>query len=40
MRAANVYDVDSKTYLIKLVKVPHRALLLVESGIRMHTTGE
>ena len=40
MRAANVYDVDAKTYLIKLVKVPNRALLLIESGIRLHTTGE
>jgi hypothetical protein len=39
MRAANVYDIDPRTYLIKLVKAPNRAVLLIESGIRLHTTG-
>jgi hypothetical protein len=40
LRVANVYDVDAKTYLLKLVKGPQRAVLLIESGIRLHTTGE
>jgi hypothetical protein len=38
LRAANIYDVDSRTYLIKLVRGDERALLLFESGIRIHTT--
>jgi predicted ribosome quality control (RQC) complex YloA/Tae2 family protein len=38
LRAANIYDVDSRTYLIKLVKGDSKAVLLFESGIRLHTT--
>lgn len=38
MRAANIYDIDKRTYLIKLAKPPNNAMLLIESGIRMHTT--
>lgn len=38
MRAANIYDIDKKTYLIKLAKPPNHAMLLIESGIRVHTT--
>ena len=35
MRAANIYDVDKKTYLIKLARPPDKAMLLLESGIRV-----
>ncbi|KAM5129613.1 ribosome quality control complex subunit NEMF [Mantella aurantiaca] len=38
MRVNNVYDVDNKTYLIRLQKPDSKAILLVESGIRIHTT--
>ncbi|XP_071972107.1 ribosome quality control complex subunit NEMF isoform X2 [Engystomops pustulosus] len=38
MRVNNVYDVDTKTYLIRLQKPDSKAILLVESGIRIHTT--
>ncbi|XP_056400959.1 ribosome quality control complex subunit NEMF [Hyla sarda] len=38
MRVNNVYDVDTKTYLIRLQKPDAKAVLLVESGIRIHTT--
>uniref|UniRef100_A0A914EJD4 Nuclear export mediator factor NEMF n=1 Tax=Acrobeloides nanus TaxID=290746 RepID=A0A914EJD4_9BILA len=38
MRVANVYDIDSKTYLIKLQKPEHKEVILFESGIRIHRT--
>ncbi|XP_060125791.1 ribosome quality control complex subunit NEMF isoform X1 [Zootoca vivipara] len=38
MRVNNVYDVDNKTYLIRLQKPDLKATLLLESGIRIHTT--
>ncbi|XP_073465416.1 ribosome quality control complex subunit NEMF-like isoform X2 [Aquarana catesbeiana] len=38
MRVYNVYDVDNKTYLIRLQKPDSKAVVLVESGIRIHTT--
>ncbi|XP_078313250.1 ribosome quality control complex subunit NEMF-like isoform X3 [Crassostrea virginica] len=38
MRVVNVYDVDSKTYLIKLGKPDDKAVILIESGIRIHGT--
>ncbi len=38
LRASNIYDVDAKTYIIKLAKGDSKAMLLVESGIRLHTT--
>ncbi|XP_040267600.1 nuclear export mediator factor Nemf-like [Bufo bufo] len=38
MRVYNVYDVDNKTYLIRLQKPDSKAVLLLESGIRIHTT--
>ncbi|XP_074852270.1 ribosome quality control complex subunit NEMF isoform X2 [Carettochelys insculpta] len=38
MRVNNVYDVDNKTYLIRLQKPDYKATLLIESGIRIHTT--
>ncbi|XP_060117382.1 ribosome quality control complex subunit NEMF [Heteronotia binoei] len=38
MRVNNVYDVDNKTYLIRLQKPDCKATLLLESGIRIHST--
>ncbi|NXR49629.1 NEMF factor, partial [Hippolais icterina] len=38
MRVNNVYDVDNKTYLIRLQKPDCKATLLLESGIRLHLT--
>lgn len=37
-RCANVYDLDAKTYLIKTAKAGQKVLLLLESGIRFHST--
>jgi len=36
LRLANIYDVDNKTYLLKLIKPDYKKILLIESGIRMH----
>ncbi|CAF1380213.1 unnamed protein product [Rotaria sordida] len=38
IRVVNVYDVDNKTYLIKFSKPDDKGVLLIESGIRIHTT--
>eukprot|EP00729_Bicosta_minor_P008615 gene8615-26351_t len=38
MRLANMYDIDKKTYLLKLSRPPSKSVLLIESGIRLHTT--
>ncbi|KAI8913474.1 nuclear export mediator factor Nemf, partial [Gorgonomyces haynaldii] len=38
LRLANIYDLNQKTFLFKLAKLDTKELLLVESGIRMHTT--
>ncbi|KAK6304137.1 hypothetical protein J4Q44_G00247230, partial [Coregonus suidteri] len=38
MRVNNVYDIDTKTYLIRLQKPDTKAILLVESGLRIHST--
>lgn len=38
MRVANVYDINSRTYLLKFQKPGQKYLLLVESGTRLHTT--
>lgn len=38
LRVAQIYDVDSKTYLIKLQKPEQKCVLLLESGSRVHTT--
>ena len=38
MRVNSIYDVDHKTYLIKLQKPEHKEILLFESGSRIHTT--
>lgn len=39
MRVNNVYDVDNKTYLIRLQRGEEKAILLLESGNRFHQTG-
>ena len=38
MRVNQIYDVDNKTYLIRLHRSEEKAVLLFESGIRIHTT--
>ncbi|XP_046459806.1 nuclear export mediator factor NEMF-like isoform X2 [Daphnia pulex] len=38
MRVNQIYDVDHKTYLIRLHRSEEKAMLLFESGIRIHTT--
>ncbi|XP_047201061.1 ribosome quality control complex subunit NEMF-like isoform X2 [Girardinichthys multiradiatus] len=38
MRVNNVYDIDNKTYLIRLQKPDSKAVLLIESGTRVHST--
>ncbi|XP_072545946.1 ribosome quality control complex subunit NEMF isoform X2 [Salminus brasiliensis] len=38
MRVYNIYDIDNKTYLIRLQKPDSKAVLLIESGIRIHST--
>ena len=37
-RVANIYDVSGKQYLIKLSKANRKEILLIESGIRIHTS--
>ena len=39
MRVNNVYDIDSKTYLLKLNKPDEKVMILMESGNKIHTTG-
>lgn len=36
MRLVNVYDLNNKTYLLKLTKQDAKSVLLIESGIRLH----
>mgnify|MGYP002384799413 CR=1 FL=1 len=38
MRVANVYDINSKTYLLKFARPDEKVFVLLESGIRVHTT--
>ncbi|XP_064621193.1 ribosome quality control complex subunit NEMF-like [Lineus longissimus] len=39
LRVANCYDIDHKTYLIKLAKPDMKAMLLIESANKIHITG-
>ncbi|KAK7505562.1 hypothetical protein BaRGS_00003307 [Batillaria attramentaria] len=39
MRVVNVYDIDNKTYLIRIAKPDEKAVILLESGVRLHSTG-
>lgn len=38
MRVNNIYDIDNKTYLIRLQRTEEKVTLLIESGTRIHTT--
>lgn len=38
LRVANIYDVSGRLYLLKLAKGGQKEHLLIESGIRIHTT--
>ncbi|CAG8668798.1 2831_t:CDS:10 [Funneliformis caledonium] len=38
LRLQNIYDINSKTYLLKFSKPDRKELLLIESGFRIHTT--
>lgn len=38
MRVNNVYDIDNKTYLIRLQKSEEKCVLLLESANRIHVT--
>ena len=38
LRVANVYDISNKLYLFKLAAKGNKEYLLIEAGIRMHTT--
>lgn len=38
LRMANVYDVSGRLYLLKLSKANRKEYLLIEAGIRLHTT--
>lgn len=38
MRVVQVYDIDARTYLLKLQKPDNKCVLLLESGSRIHTT--
>ncbi|XP_054710381.1 ribosome quality control complex subunit NEMF-like [Uloborus diversus] len=38
MRVNQVYDIDNKTYLIRLQRYEEKTILLLESGVRIHTT--
>lgn len=38
MRVANIYDLNPRTYLIKFARGEEKVFLLIESGIRIHST--
>lgn len=38
LRVSNIYDINQKTYLFKLARGETKEFLLVENGIRFHTT--
>ncbi|KAJ2629453.1 hypothetical protein H4R22_003307 [Coemansia sp. RSA 1290] len=38
LRLQGIYDVNSKTYLLKFTKPDCKELVIIESGIRIHTT--
>ncbi|XP_018579710.1 nuclear export mediator factor NEMF homolog [Anoplophora glabripennis] len=38
LRVNNIYDIDNKTYLIRLQRNEEKSVLLLESGNRIHTT--
>uniref|UniRef100_A0A1L8DH75 Putative rna-binding protein n=1 Tax=Nyssomyia neivai TaxID=330878 RepID=A0A1L8DH75_9DIPT len=38
MRVNQIYDIDNKTYLVRLQRTEEKVVLLLESGNRLHTT--
>ncbi|XP_059148218.1 ribosome quality control complex subunit NEMF-like [Physella acuta] len=38
MRVVNVYDIDNKTYLIRIGKPDEKTVIVMESGTRVHST--
>ena len=38
MKVANIYDISGRQYLIKLQRGSKKQMIMVESGIRIHTT--
>lgn len=38
LRVANCYDLNTKTYLFKLAKPDAKVFLVIESGVRIHST--
>ncbi|KND01392.1 uncharacterized protein SPPG_03203 [Spizellomyces punctatus DAOM BR117] len=38
LRLQNVYDINQRTYLFKFSRPDHKEIILIESGIRMHST--
>lgn len=38
MRVNQIYDIDNRTYLIRLHRNEEKLVLLMESGNRIHTT--
>lgn len=38
LRVNQVYDIDHKTYLIRLQKTDEKIVILLESGSRIHST--
>jgi len=38
LRIANIYDLNKKTYLFKCAKPDFKTFLLIESGIRIHSS--
>lgn len=38
MRVNQVYDIDNRTYVIRLQRSEEKSVLLLESGNRFHTT--
>eukprot|EP00667_Euglena_gracilis_P003840 EG_transcript_3854 len=39
LRLANLYDVTPKVYMLKFARPDHKEFVIVESGVRLHTTG-
>ncbi|KAI9098744.1 hypothetical protein DFS34DRAFT_649448 [Phlyctochytrium arcticum] len=38
LRLQNVYDINPRTYLFKFARSDHKEIILIESGIRIHST--
>lgn len=38
LRVSNVYNINNKTYLFKLSKPDQKLYIVIESGVRIHST--